>query len=296
MLPWVLSGILLAVVLLLGLKLVLLRKAMADIARELREHLSLDTNTLLSVSSNDRAAKKLAAALNQQLRLLRKERRRFQNGDRALKDAVASISHDLRTPLTAICGYLTLLEQEEKSEAVTRYLAVIQNRVAAMKRLSEELFRYSVILSDQQNPDPERVSLNGALEESLAACYGTLTSRGIVPEITMPENVIYGQLNKNALSRILDNILGNAVKYSDGDLQIRLAEDGEFFFSNHAASLDETQVGKLFDRFYTVESGASATGLGLSIARTLTNRMKGSISAVYEDGQLQIRLYFPVSK
>lgn len=292
MLPWILCGILLAVILLLGLKIVLLRKAMEEIARDLREHLSLDTNTLLSVSSNDRAVNKLAAELNGQLRLLRKERRRFQNGDRELKTAVTNISHDLRTPLTAICGYLTLLEQEKKSEAVTRYLAVIQSRVDTMKNLTEELFRYSVILADQQTLPLESVSLNRALEESLAAYYGALTARGITPEITMPEERLRAPLNKNALARILGNILTNAIKYSDGDLQVRLSEDGEFLFSNRASQLDEAQVGRLFDRFYTVESAAKSTGLGLSIAKVLTEQMNGKISAEYKNKTLLIRLKF----
>ena len=88
--------------------------------------------------------RKLANAINKELRKLRTERCRFQQGDFELKNAVTNISHDLRTPLTAICGYLELSEQEEKSESVNRYIEIIKERVDILKQLSEELFRYSV--------------------------------------------------------------------------------------------------------------------------------------------------------
>jgi signal transduction histidine kinase len=101
-------------------------------AEELEEKLELDTNTLLSISSGDRAVCMLAARINAQLRGLRKERLRLQNGDAELKTAITNISHDLRTPLTAICGYLDLLEQENHTENSRRYLAVIRERTDAM--------------------------------------------------------------------------------------------------------------------------------------------------------------------
>ena len=101
-------------------------------AEELEEKLELDTNTLLSISSGDRAVRMLAARINAQLRGLRKERLHLQNGDTELKTAITNISHDLRTPLTAICGYLDLLEQENHTENSRRYLAVIRERTDAM--------------------------------------------------------------------------------------------------------------------------------------------------------------------
>ena len=94
---------------------------------------------------------------------------------------------------------------------------------------------------------------------------------------------------------MFSNLLQNAVKYSDGDLEIRLSETGEIIFSNSAQALNTVQAGRLFDRFYTVESGRKSTGLGLSIARTLTERMGGSINAEYRDGKLYLILLFPDS-
>ena len=194
--------------------------------------------------------------------------------------------------MTAICGYLDLLAREEKSGNVKRYLASIENRVEALKQLTEELFQYSVILTVEEELRLEAVNLNGALEESVASFYGALTGRGITPMIFMPEAPVTGMLNKQALSRVFSNILNNALKYSDGDLTIELKETGEIIFSNTASKLDEVQIGKLFDRFFTVEAARSSTGLGLSIAKTLVERMNGTISARWKDGRLSVCVCF----
>ena len=292
-LPWVLCGILLIIILALCAKLWLLQKSMDEICTELMEHLSQDTNTLLLISSRDRHVRRLAAELNGQLRLLRKQRLQYLNGDRELKEAVTNISHDLRTPLTAICGYLDLLEQEEKSEAVTRYLSMIANRTQALKQLTEELFRYSVILSTANDMNLEAVNINGVLEESVAAFYAALTERGITPTIQISEKRIVRQLNRAALSRVFSNILSNVLKYSDGDLDISLCETGEITFTNAASKLDKVQVGKLFDRFFSVEAAGNSTGLGLAISKTLVERMNGAITAQYENSQLSICIAFP---
>ncbi|MGN1001796.1 MAG: sensor histidine kinase [Oscillospiraceae bacterium] len=293
MLPWLLCGALLAVVLFLWAKLRLLQRSLDEITAGMEEHLSQDTNTLLSLSTRDPHARRLAAGLNRQLRLLRDERRRFQQGDRELKDAVTNISHDLRTPLTAICGYLDLLEREEKSPEAQRYLAIIRERAEMLTRLTEELFRYSVISSGGGEGEAETVAVDAVLQESIAAFYTELTGRGIVPAIHLPETPVPRRLDPAALSRVFSNLLANAVKYSDGDLDIALSPAGEIVFSNACSGLDPVQVGRLFDRFYTVEAARGSTGLGLAIARTLVERMGGSISAVYEDGRLRVRVLFP---
>lgn len=272
-------------------KIYLMHKAALEIGEAFEEKLASDTNTLIDISSRDPYLCHLAASINTQLRILRSQRHRYQNGDRELKEAVTNISHDLRTPLTAICGYLDLLEKEPLSENAARYLSLIENRTEAMKQLTEELFRYSVILSTQEL-DMETVCLNGVLEESIASFYAALTSRGIRPQIHMSGKRIEKQLNREALSRVFSNILSNALKYSDGDLEITLHDDGEIVFSNTASGLNEIQVGKLFDRFFTVEAARNSGGLGLAIAKTLVEQMGGTISAEFENSKLSIHIRF----
>lgn len=290
---WAVIGILLLIVVMLLIKLRILHRAAGELAEDFAGRLATDTNTLIDLSTRDRYMRKLATSINEQLRLLRKQRLQYLNGDRELKEAVTNISHDLRTPLTAICGYLDLLEQEEKSEAVTRYLSMIANRTQALKQLTEELFRYSVILSTANDMNLEAVNINGVLEESVAAFYAALTERGITPTIQISEKRIVRQLNRAALSRVFSNILSNVLKYSDGDLDISLCETGEVTFTNAASKLDKVQVGKLFDRFFSVEAAGNSTGLGLAISKTLVEQMNGAITAQYENSQLSICIAFP---
>ena len=272
--------------------LLILRHSIREVAEELEEKLRTDTNTLISISIGDSSVQLLASRINRQLRALRKERLKLQTGNDELTTAVTNISHDLRTPLTAICGYLDLLEQEPQSEKSGRYLAVIRERTDAMRSLTEELFRYSVITATTDELHIEGVSLNDILEQSLAGFYGALSARGITPKIRIPEAAVIRKLDAAALRRIFDNILSNAVKYSDGDLTIHLRPDGSVTFSNRASSLSRVQAERLFDRFYTVETARNSTGLGLSIAKLLTEKMGGTITAEYESGHLQICIAF----
>ena len=287
-----LCGILLTALIFVSVKLYLIRKSMEEICEELKEHLSMDTNTLLTISSRDKWVCAIAEKLNQQIRVLREERLRYQQGDRELKEAVTNISHDLRTPLTAICGYLHLLSFEERIEMIKHYFKLIENRVGAMMGLTEELFQYSVILTKPEELSIVPVDMGNVLEESLAAFYAAFTTRGIVPEIEMPKVRVIREVNKNALARIFENLIGNALKYSDGDFNVVLYEDGRICFSNMAGELNEVAVGRIFDRFFTVETARKSSGLGLSIAKNFTVRMGGKIWAEYLEGRLILTVMF----
>lgn len=290
---WAVIVILICIVAFLIGKLYFLRRAAREIVQGLEERLSLETNTLIDLSSRDREMRRLAETVNRELRALRDERHRFQQGDSGLKEAVTNISHDLRTPLTSICGYLELLEREEKSEAAERYLAIIRERTRTMRELTEELLRYSVAKSTHYEIERETIAVNDVLEDSIAACYGVIAGRGIQPEITMPEAKVLRSLNRKALLRVFGNVLDNAARYSDGDLKITLSEEGEILFANHASGLDGLRTEQLFGRFYTVDSAQTSTGLGLAIAKLLTEEMGGRIGAEYREGVLEIRLAFP---
>ena len=289
---WILCIILSLIVLFLLYKIYTIHKALRDICALFDRHLIMDTNTLITVSSGDRHIKKLAGKLNEELKVLHGQRRKYLQGDQALKEAVTNISHDLRTPLTAVSGYLELLAKEELSEDAARYLSCIRNRTKALKSLSEELFRYTISLRGEKMT-LESLDIRTVLEESLLDLYGEMVQKEMEPEVQLPEVPVIRQLNRTALSRIFTNILQNALKYGTSPLSISLDETGEILFRNPAPSLDQVQVGKLFNRYFTVENGKNSTGLGLSIAKTLVQEMKGEIHAEYKENRLSIRILFP---
>lgn len=271
----------------LAVKCYLMKRSAREIREKMAEKLSEDTNTLIDISSADKDMRELAAALNDELVKLREERRLCRQGDTELKDAVTNISHDLRTPLTAICGYLDLLEREEMSGSVRQYLEQIENRTEVMKQLTEELFRYSVVAAAKEFK-LERLCVNDVLEESIATFYGAISQQGITPEITITEQRIERITDRSALTRVFGNIITNALKYSSGDLMVEMTDDCTITFANSSDNLGKISAERLFDRFYTVETGSNSTGLGLSIAKLLVEQMNGTISAEIRGDKLFI--------
>jgi len=289
LLLYAICGVLLLAVVGLTIKVCLMRKSMNEILSCLEEHLTEDSNAPILISSGDPYVKRLANELNRHLKEMRRLRYRYLEGDRELKEAVTNVSHDLRTPLTALSGYLDLLGREELSAEALRYLHLIRDRAEAMRRLTEELFRYSVVAS-KPTLALEEVELGRCLEEAMLSFYGPFSARGIRPEVQLPSVPVCRFLDPSAVRRVLDNVISNAVKYSDGDFAVTLKEEGRMTFSNTAHALSSVEIGRLFDRFYTVESAHPSTGLGLSIAKLLVERMGGELSAAYRDGKLWIDL------
>lgn len=289
---WILCILLSVIVIVLLTKNYLLKKSMREIYTDFENCLSEDTNVQITVSSGDKTVARLAKAINLQLTKLRKIKQQYSDGDRELKEAITNISHDLRTPLTAICGYLDLLEKQNHSEDTERYIEQIRNRSEVLKQLTEELFRYSIISSTPEL-SYEKVNLCRVLEESLISFEGTMQQAGIQPEIQMPSVPVWRTLDYSAVVRVFGNIINNAIRYSDGDFEVHLEENGKITFSNTANKLTTVEVGKLFDRFYTVDTARKSTGLGLAIAKTLVEKMNGKIEANIKNKKLNIVICFP---
>lgn len=165
---------LIAITAVLVVKIYLIKKSTREIRRSFEEKLTQDTNTLIHISSHDPDMRALAGGLNAQLQIFHEGRQKFEHGDLELKEAITNISHDLRTPLTAIYGYLKLLENEECSETARDYLAAIGERTRALKQLTEELFRYTIVTSDAEELKMEKLSINGILESVITSYYSVL--------------------------------------------------------------------------------------------------------------------------
>ena len=289
---WIIGG-LVVVIMLLIIKILVMKKSVREIRTDFIASKKGDTNSLITVSSRDKDICNLASDLNDSLKEQRKMYMLYNRGDQELKTSIANISHDLRTPLTAISGYLELLKDEEKNEAVEKYLDIIEERTNHMKKLTAEMFEYSVIVaSDDSEIIMEDVDLNRMLEDCVMNYYAALLEKNIDVTVDITENKIVRKLNKAQIERIFSNLVSNALKYSDGDLSISMNDDGEIVFSNTAKKLTPVITERLFGRFYTVENARNSTGLGLSIAKTFVERMNGEIRAEYHDSRLFIIIKF----
>ena len=278
------------------LKIAILKGSIRQIRREFKERDELNSSAKIGISFRDADLCGLTDDLNKTLEKMRKKYNLYVQGDSEVKQTIGNASHDLRTPLTAIIGYLELAKGKmQAGEDITSYLDIIENRARYMKELTDELFEFSGVIGDNDREElqTEEIEINRVLEDSIIDYYSVLSENGIEPLVEITEEPVVRFLNRHALERIFANLLNNAVKYSQGDLKITLAGSGEITFENYAPELTEIQVQQLFDRFYTVRTGRNSTGLGLAIARNLVTRLDGTIDAKHIEKKLVIRISFP---
>ena len=277
-------------ILYLLIKLYLMKKSLKEIEISLEQILKEDTNNLISISTSDKDIRKIAQILNKNLQDLRKQKLQYQNGNQELKRTITNISHDIRTPLTGIIGYMDLIKEEADEHKKQKYLEIIERKANDLTLLTEQLFNYSKTMDTPTHIKKETHCINEIIEETLVSFYSIFKANNIVPEIDICKEKIYRNIDKNTMTRVFENILSNVSKYSDGNFKVKLEDNGKITFSNKAESLDATTVQKIFDRYFTVENAKKSTGIGLSIAKQLIELNGGKILAKYQNGDLIIEI------
>lgn len=285
---YVTFSILLLICIILILKIYSIKKSIKEIQKSIENILNTDTNNLILIS--DASVKKLAIFLNKELKEMRKQKLQYEYGNQELKRNITNVSHDLRTPLTAIKGYIELLKEESLTQNSRKYISVIKRKTEELTELTEQLFDFAKILDTDMVLTKEKCYLNELLEEVLASYYPIFKEKDIVPEVLICKEKVEKELNKASMIRVFENIFSNVVKYSNGNFKVELKNDGEIIFSNKATSLDATTVQKIFDRYFSVENAKESTGIGLSIAKQLVELNGGSISADYVKNVLVIEV------
>ncbi|MBR4913870.1 MAG: HAMP domain-containing histidine kinase [Clostridiales bacterium] len=294
--------ILLAIALVLAvIKIVLLRRGFDELTENIEDQVSGKTQIPVTLSTSDPHARKAAETINRELKNLDKARNEYLDGNRKVAEAVTGISHDIRTPLTAINSYLDLMADETDEELKAQYLERIKSRTLSLSDLADELFKYSTSTDPERYPVQaesvfsEPIDICRTLEECMLSFYAGFKKKGIEPDIEIPDEPVYVLCDKKSANRIFENIIGNAIKYANNDLKVELDTKGKVIFSNPAPDLTPVSAAKLFDRYFTVNEGnASSTGLGFSIAKELITRNGGTIEADLIDGVLRIIVSFRI--
>lgn len=286
----IITIILFLICIFLAVKLYVIKQSIKEIEKSFSKILRTDTNNIIAISSSDKDIKNLTINLNNNLSELRGQKLQYKNGNQELKKIITNISHDLRTPLTAIKGYVDLIEQEKLSNNQKKYLKVIQKKSNELTELTGQLFEYTKLMDIDVKIKKEECCINEILEETLVSYYSIFKEQDIIPNISICSTKVYKIVNKISIIRVFENILSNVVKYSNGDLKVEMQENGTITFSNKATSLDETTVQKIFDRYFSVENAKESTGIGLSIAKQLIELNNGSIKAEYVNGYLIIEI------
>ena len=291
--------VLLAIALTLAvIKIVLLRRGFDELTENIEDQVSGKTQIPVTLTTSDPHARHTAEILNRELKNLGRERNAYLDGNRKVAEAVTGISHDIRTPLTAINSYLDLMADEKDEDLKAQYLERIKSRTLSLSDLADELFKYSTSTDPERYPvqteniASEPIDICRVLEECMLSFYAGFKKRGIEPDIEIPDEPVFVLCDKKSANRIFENIIGNAIKYANNDLKVKLDPKGQVIFSNPAPDLTPVSAAKLFDRYFTVNEGHASTGLGFSIAKELITRNNGTIEADLKDGILMITVSF----
>lgn len=276
----------------LVIKIDVLKKSFKEITNSLDDILNVDTNNIITVSSKDKDITYLTNNLNKELKELREQRIKYENGNQELKNIITNISHDIRTPLTAIMGYVDLIKNEKENDIKLEYVEIIERKTDELKKLTDNLFDFSKAVDIKENVNKEKCNLNEILEESLIEFYSIFKNKGIEPKINICKEIVYRNVDKILIKRIFENIISNICKYSEGDFKVSLNSKGKIVFTNKASNLDIVSIEKIFDRYYTVENARKGVGIGLSIAKELTRLNNGNIFAKYKNDYLSIIIKF----
>ena len=283
---------LILIIIFLIYKLLNFNHSIKEITIATNEILNNDTNQLITTSTSNKNINDLANKLNKHLKEIRKQELQYKVGNRELQESITNISHDIRTPLTAIKGYIDLIKKEKLKKNKLNYLKVIETKSEDLINLTEQLYDYSKCLDLKDKIVKEKICINDILENVLLSYYSLIKEKKINPKINISEKKIYRNIDKNMAVRIFENVISNAIKYTDKDIQISLFENGKIIIKNKSHLLDSTSIGKIFDRYYTVESGSKTSGIGLSIAKQLVEINDGTITAKYIKGYLIIEIIF----
>ena len=188
------------------LKIIIMKNEINNIGKSISSIINTDTNNLITISTNDSELKKLANVLNKSLKELRQLELEYKNGNQELKSSITNISHDLRTPLTAIRGYLDLMDNNNLTEKQIKYLKIIDSKVNDLTELTEQLFDFSKCIDIQNEIKKENICINDILEDSLASFYSLFKEHNITPNIDICKDKVIRLLNENMLKRLQEQI------------------------------------------------------------------------------------------
>lgn len=274
------------------IRLLFLHREISRIARDLSEMDDLDSNRRLRIKIGNRYISELTEEINHRMDRYREDKLETYRTEIELREAITSISHDLRTPLTSILGYLQLIKKSiPDTEENMEYLKIAEYRAKSLQELINDLFELSAVSAHDYKLSLEPIKLNDILLETLFSFYDSFTLKGIVPDIDTPDDAVIVLGNTQAVRRVIENLIANALQYSSGGMAINMERQEDIAaitIKNAVENLTQDNVNRIFNRFYSTKNNSGYTGLGLAIAKTLMHKMGGEITAKVYDNYLYI--------
>jgi signal transduction histidine kinase len=244
----------------------------------------------------DKDLTRLAISINKITAAHKAESQRSEQRERQLKEDISNISHDLRTPLTSVCGYIQLLDKTELDDTQREYVRIIADKAEILAGLIHSFYDVSYWNQENSRAKLENVNLSNFVSERILACQNDFESKGVSPILSKPLQPVFCYADIMMLTRIFQNLVINALEYGQGNIEIAIlpVETGMIALSirNALADGEPPDPDRVFDRFYTGDAVRTKprSGLGLSVVKLLAEKMGGTTSAVLENGVFVVEL------
>ena len=273
-----------------------LKKDLASIVKTLQIIKKSNTNMRLRTTTFDKDICQLSLTVNQILDQQQQLIIESERTNREFRQGITNISHDLRTPLTSVIGYLQMIKSNQITEVKKReYLETIERRLKSLTTLMKELFEYTQIVEDNFPLNIGTANIGNLLRDEVLLFYEAFTAQDFHVKINIPDQPVYAKCDAQALKRIAQNLIQNALTHGIAFFELSVTPEGQIISRNQVAEINNLEVERLFERFYTADASRSSktTGLGLAITKELVDKMDGQIKAEIQGERLMITLQFP---
>lgn len=267
------------------IRLFCLERSLKRLRKEWEQCASTNTNRLLPLVSSDRSIAELTKVLNATLRSLKDKDIELNKRTKQMEQEMADLAHDFRTPLTAALGYTQLFWQEGSYEQKEEDVRRIENRLQVLKSLSEELFEQAWLKDQAKELELTQISLKNMVEDTILGMASLWIEKGIDPDLNLLEGTVLA--NRQGIGRVLENLLSNALKYTEGSVRIEMPEPNILVIENE---INDPKVEKILlkERYSTVHFENDSHGLGLMIAKEYMEKMNGSLTFEIKEKTLKM--------
>lgn len=271
------------------------KKQVRLFAKATERRLDVDVATPVRVEYFDKEIIELANALNKYTDELKEKNLLLEEERQQIKNLIAGISHDFRTPLTAARGYMQLIEKNEKlSEKNKEYLKISMDKLDYLRTLSDAFFEVSAEEAKDEAVQKEKLDFTKLLTEALLGQYEWISEAGLKTDFQIPEAELIVESNPEYLQRILENLFSNSRKYALSEISIGLSSNDdkiEFYIQNDLEHQDEIDVDRVFELFYRSSSRTkNGSGIGLYVVKLLADKLGHEVSAGIVEDKLRITI------
>ena len=278
------------------IKYIKVKKQIKGIRNQLRD--KIIRRRFISIELFDRDIESLTIEINNLIEENNQILLEAKESNDYLKNCIADISHDMRTPLTSAIGYLQLLGRSDLNDSQRQHLNTALVKSKYLRELMSDFFELSVLSTNDTVPEYTKIDLAGIVSETILDHSHEFEQRKMTPIFETADTPIFILANSEMLKRVIQNLISNCLKYSYGDVVFMIKEEDEtvqLTIQNPVVNVEHIDVDRIFNRFYRADSSRNGqgVGLGLSIVRLLVEKMGGSISAFAQRDTIVVQLSFP---